>query len=618
MKRRWLWLVMVLAVGCSHGQGLKRDSGFTLSVQRNSERGCAFGPVATEDVTDSRPMVTVIRGREVSGKEDAQDVLDGRMPAPTGLSTPLVQIFLNGVTVKTLAGILTDSCDCNVVASREVAERRLSLYLKSVTLREALETLCRLHGLWYREGPQVVTLMTREEYTRELMTRHDESTRAYYVRYTNAADMAKIIAATLGDQVVLSKVEKESVYGYLETDEEADVKMEDVAGEVEARLSDPSAGGGAEPTSRIALLTVSRRNNCVLARSADPNILAEIGKIVEVLDTPTNQVLLEMRILQVTLGDRYESFFQIAHADTGTHSRAGAFEYGVGTLGGMSVPSTNSTGTLGGMALPSETLGFLFDSAKIDARIQLFQSQGRAETIASPFLMCANNSTVEFFVGEETPLRDEVSAKTVTPADTDRSITTVEVDIKREELGTDVKIATFINEDNTITMEIETEISTPSLGVTEVGVINENTGQVVPFPLDGVNTNKIKTIVCARSEQSIAIGGIIREVDDLNEKKVPILGDIPILGFFFKDRRNQKTKTETVIVLTPHIIMHPALAGKATRDFLKRRSSHPQVTRGLENLLEFERSPEEMGRVPLKGEDGASPGKEEPRGEEGR
>lgn len=202
--------------------------------------------------------------------------------------------------------------------------------------------------------------------------------------------------------------------------------------------------------------------------------------------------------------------------------------------------------------------------------------------------MSANNSKVEFFVGEETPLRDEVETKTIYDDEGNVVTTVFEVKIKREELGTDVTISSFINEDSTITMDIETEISTANLNMTQITALNEKTGETMFFPLDGVNRNTIKSIIAAKSGQSVAIGGIIKEQDESEESKVPFLGDIPIIGFFFKKIIKHKTKTETVIILTPHVITHPALAGKTSREFLNRRSSHPAIIDKKENILDFE------------------------------
>jgi type II secretory pathway component GspD/PulD (secretin) len=193
---------------------------------------------------------------------------------------------------------------------------------------------------------------------------------------------------------------------------------------------------------------------------------------------------------------------------------------------------------------------------------------------------------VEFFVGEETPLRDDVTTTTTPIGEQGDTLTTFQVKIVREELGTNVELTTFINEDGTVTLEFDGEISSPILGFSTVSVVNPQTGQTIEFPLDGKNTSEIKSILTAQSGQSIAIGGIIRETLDLQENKAPILGDIPFLGFFFREINNTKRKTETVIILTPHVILHPALAGRASKDFLGRKSSHGHITKGKENVLE--------------------------------
>jgi type II secretory pathway component GspD/PulD (secretin) len=124
------------------------------------------------------------------------------------------------------------------------------------------------------------------------------------------------------------------------------------------------------------------------------------------------------------------------------------------------------------------------------------------------------------------------------------------------------------------------------LNFSSVQVVNDKTGQVLDFPLDGKAKNEIKSILSAKSGQTIAIGGIIKETLDYKTNKVPGLGDIPGLGLLFSEINNAKKKTETVILLTPHVIMHPAQAEAVAREFMQRKSSHEQITRGTENILE--------------------------------
>jgi general secretion pathway protein D len=98
-----------------------------------------------------------------------------------------------------------------------------------------------------------------------------------------------------------------------------------------------------------------------------------MGRIVEALDTPTSQVLLEIRILQLTLGDGFESFFDV--------------DWSVATASGITGDYAATLGLGGSTALSSSTLNFVFDSEKLAARVAFFENAGRAEIISTPFLM---------------------------------------------------------------------------------------------------------------------------------------------------------------------------------------------------------------------------------------
>ncbi len=590
-----IMLIIVCLSGCA---GLPRPESPIRDGAFDTRKSASAGymlPQETAAPPAQPPIVRVIKGTAVENIEDARQRLARQADtAPKGMKEPLHSLILRGVRVREIAELLTEICGYNVVATNTVSEQKITTYLKNLTLREALESICRLNNIWYREGQGVITLMTREEYVRDIEVRQSDQTRAFYIRYTNAADMAKVIQAAMGNDVHLAVIEDEKIYGHIDpeqktkvslgTQKKTELTLRPQAGDGSGSLPEipvplktaatPGGAGAAQGSNRplLAILTVFKRNNCIVARSLDGGLLNEMARIIEVLDTPTSQVLLEIKILQVTLGDGFESFFQFDYADTGSSGFTGNFAAGLG-LGGSTDLAVN-------------TLDFIFNSDKLDARIRYFKSQDRAEIVATPFLMAANNSKVEFFVGEETPLRDDVTTTTVAIGDQGDTMTTFQVKIIREELGTDVKMTTFINEDGTVTLEFEAVISTALLNFSSVQVVNEKSGQVIDFPLDATSKNKLKSILTAKSGQSIAIGGIIKETLDQTDNKVPVLGDIPGLGFFFKEIKNNKKKTETVIILTPHVIAHPALAGDVSGDFLGRKSSHELITTGRENLLE--------------------------------
>ncbi len=481
-KNLMLFLALVfflfVSAGCSHTPTRKGIDGGIAAAKKVLEP--PKRPDSLPEMPEEKPIVKIISGTEVSGIEEAQKMLSGKEDGLLGMREMLHTIILKDVSVGSIVEILTEMCGYNVIASNGAAERKISIYMQDLPLREALESMCRLNDLWYREDKRVITLMTAKEYANEMVVRRNEKTRAFYMRYTNAEDMAKIIQAVMGAQVEFKSISGEKVYGHVEADSSSGGGGGGSAtGETEPVLTGQDkekvlALGITEKESDVvalakkigkalpATITVFKRNNCIVARSLDETLLQEMGKIIEALDTPTNQVLLEVKIFQINLGDGFESFFQMDYADTGRWGTGGNFVHSVSSLPGL--------------GLASSTLRYFFLNEHINARIQFFASQGRVEILSTPFLMSANNSKVEFFVGEETPLRDEVETKTIYDDEGNIVTSVFEVTIKREELGTDVTISSFINEDSTITMDIETEISTANLNMTQINAMNEKTG----------------------------------------------------------------------------------------------------------------------------------------------
>jgi type II secretory pathway component GspD/PulD (secretin) len=560
-----------------------------------------------DPLPEEKPIVRIINGTEVAGLDEAENMITGKQINDTlGLRTPIDQLALTEVPLIQVAATLSELSGYNIAVSQEASGVPVSLYLQDIPLRQALEAICRLNDLWYREDERIVTLMTVEEYSREMVIRRNEKSRAYWLRYTNANDMAKILQAVMSSKVQFRDIGSEEVYGHVNEKKEAGEKLT-----IEEENASSSGSGKKKNTGRMGtgggnldlngfdadeikkllvldklqtgigdalslnkqiekdvptVITVFKRNNSILARSLDETILEDIGRIIELMDTPTSQVLLEMSILQINLADGFESFFQFDLLDTG--------KFVIQVL-----PAT--TGITG------KTLNVLFGNDDIAARMQLYARDDRLKTISTPYLMSANNSKVEFFVGQEVPLRDDVESKVLYNDKGEVTTTTFEVKVKRKELGTDINISSFINEDGTITMDMQAEISSPQYNLTSIGVVNNATGEVVSFPLDGVERSKLTSIITAASGQTIAIGGIIREELSEYENRVPVLGEIPVLGFFFKEVHDLKQKTETVILLTPHIIRHPERGEKTSREFMGRKSSHPRFSHDQERILDY-------------------------------
>ncbi|WP_031388214.1 type II secretion system protein GspD [Desulfonatronum thiodismutans] len=482
------------------------------------------------------------------------------------------EIFFQDVPLEVAAELLNEVGGVNLMLQGPVAGKKVRLFLKDVDLSTAVEALLRGNELWFRTDGRVTAVMSEKAFADTMVFQRSEKIQAFFMRYTNAKDMAALLATMLGPDVEYKEISGESVYGHLEaravgagattgttssalTDDERKLLVQLGEAETVSQIEDAASTVGRRLP---AVITVFKKNNSIVVRSTDEGLLRHITGLIRELDTPIRQVLLEVKIVRLDLGDGFESFFQFPEVINESFLDQGGLWAQYGTLGGVD-------------ALTANTFSFVFSTEKLMGRLQLFANENRLKTIASPFLMSADNVEVRFFVGQQIPLRTGVTKETVPVTETTERVIFIPV-VDIEEIGTDLKIKSFINADRTITMEIEADIDQPNLGVNSITLINDFTGQPVPFPLDGIDKNEFKSILAVPSGNTVALAGFIRLEDQDFEQKVPFLGDIPALGYLFKKVERRALRKETVILITPHIIAAPDEGPDTTRRFLERSS----------------------------------------------
>jgi general secretion pathway protein D len=116
--------------------------------------------------------------------------------------------------------------------------------------------------------------------------------------------------------------------------------------------------------------------------------------------------------------------------------------------------------------------------------------------------------------------------------------------VARQDVGTTIRVTPHINDNNEIRLEIEEEISEQGATSGTLGVVS-------------INRRTARTELMVRDQQTIVIGGLMRDAIQNSEDKVPVLGDIPILGALFRKTTKQKRKTNLLLILTPYIIRDP-------------------------------------------------------------
>ena len=172
------------------------------------------------------------------------------------------------------------------------------------------------------------------------------------------------------------------------------------------------------------------------------------------------------------------------------------------------------------------------------AFLEALETIGDTNTLSSPSIIAVNNQEAKILVGSTEPY---VTTTTTTPAS---GPTTTAESVNFIDVGVKLYVTPTIHRDNFVTLNIKPEVSTVTSTIT---TSNNNT---IPI----VDTSEAETIVMVKSGVTIIIGGLIKEERIESINKVPLLGDVPLLGMAFRNDDLLVRKTETVIFLTPTII----------------------------------------------------------------
>ncbi len=287
---------------------------------------------------------------------------------------------------------------------------------------------------------------------------------------------------------------------------------------------------------------------------AEPSDLIEIEELVNQLDIRRAQVLIEAAIIEVS-GDVSRALgVQWAALDP-NNGPTGAINFGnvgvsvtqvIGALQGGAAGAALGDGvTLAG----GERTG---DSKGYGVILQALSKASNANLLSTPSIMTLDNEEAEIVVGQNVPF---VTGSVTTGAN---SVANPFQTISREDVGLKLKVLPQISEGNVIRLQVEQEVS-------EVDRTSSTPGS------SDLITNKraIKTTILADNGGTIVLGGLIRDKYNESESKVPILGDIPLLGKLFKSSNKFHEKSNLLVFLQPRIIRDGELAGKITESKYK-------------------------------------------------
>jgi general secretion pathway protein D len=340
--------------------------------------------------------------------------------------------------------------------------------------------------------------------------------------------------------------------------------------------------------SGLRITSDENTNSLVVIATRDQYAIIE--KVIDRLDIPRKQVFVEAVILEISASDDFNVGLGVhlgKEQDLGGLVESNESGLGFGSVQ-MNGSSTGfSTDLLSGLAVgvygPSIDVplagGEALSIPAFGIVLNALQSNGAVNIVSTPNLLTMDNEEAKIVVGRNVPF----------PVGTGRDNNNNPIiSFQREDVAITLKVTPQINESNYVTLEV----------FQEVQEIESDTSNLDPLVSGGPTTSKrsVESTVVVKDNQTIVLGGLIGETESEVETKVPILGDLPLIGRLFRGRQVTRRKTNLLIFLTPHIISDPSDLEEVYRvkvaqrqEFMRRFYGKSRETQEAEmrNLLSY-------------------------------
>ena len=330
---------------------------------------------------------------------------------------------------------------------------------------------------------------------------------------------------------------------------------ENVASILSNLIQQSDRGSERGPSGSVTIQADKTLNAIVLR--AEPAEMNELLNIVQRLDTPRSQVLIEAAIVEISLIDNKNIGVEAAGFDARGQSLPLISTSVGGSLNSIlqglassdATIAENALAGIGGISQPTVAAAKVdLDGVSFGAVISALASMDNANLLSTPSVVTLDNTEAKILVGQEVPFRS--GSFTTTGDGANNPFTTV----TREDVGIELTVTPHVYGADEVRMEVAQNIS----NVLSNTVSNSAFADVV------TSKRTIETTVLAASGETIVLGGLIQDDTNDGERKVPVLGDIPLMGNLFKSRTKRQTKTNLVVFLRPTVIDSSATAKALT------------------------------------------------------
>lgn len=437
------------------------------------------------------------------------------------LDNKRVRVNARDIPAKTFFASLFKDSDWNLVLHPDVSGK-ISVSLKDVTLAEALDVVSDIYGYQIEYTGKLVqvfpAVMRTETFAVDYLQLRREGksstsvTNGIVTQGSSSNDNnTSSVAATSG--TVINTSAESDFWRQLE---------QTVRG-----MIGPGEGNNVMVSPQASLLTVR----------AYPNELREIKRYLQVAEKRLKrQVVLEAKILEVTLNDGYQQGINWKNITRSIGSGAVTIANAAATIG------NNITTELGGQT--TITIG----DGQFESVLNFLETQGDLNVLSSPRVTAANNQKAMIKVGGDEYFVTNISFSDATG---DNSKSGPNIELTPFFSGISLDVTPQIDENNGVLLHVHPSVIDV---LTETKKLKVGKDEEFELPLAKTSVRESDSVIHAKSGDVVVIGGLMKSSVSEKVSKVPLLGDIPGVGNLFRNTAKQKQKTELVILLRPSVV----------------------------------------------------------------
>jgi general secretion pathway protein D len=389
--------------------------------------------------------------------------------------------------------------------------------------------------------------------------------RVFRLKYASATHIADMLRALLsgqsinsvGDQTTLQAPSMFEASGSNSTSSTTPAAAPSPTGSPINTASTNSAQANNSYQGRPFSIIADQTQNSVIV-NAEPSLMLEVENAINQLDTRRDQVLIQAAIMEVSGNDTQQLGVQWALGDANSgvgvinFTNVGANLLGLAAEVSKKVPGTAAAAVSGALlGIGDSRTDSAGNRQFYGAILQAINKTNNANLLSMPSILTLDNEKANILVGQNVPF--VTGSYTTSGNNSNNPFQTV----SRQDVGINLNVIPHIGENGSVRLEISQEVSS----IVD-GTLNNASGVIT-------NKNLIKTTVLADDQQTVALGGLMRDNSTYGQQKVPGLGDIPVVGNLFRSKNKNSDKTNLIVFLQPTILRNGTAVASVTEKSLE-------------------------------------------------